>query len=93
MTFGTGKNFRLVPANKIYAEIGQAKFLARPMYHTFTRCDTFHCFVGRGKRRAWETDVDAAMNAFSRSVILLYDKTSYRYRINEAGLDLFATKG
>lgn len=55
VAFGTGKNYRLIPAHEIYSAIGREKCLALPMFHAFTGCDTVSCFSGRGKRTAWET--------------------------------------
>ena len=54
VAFGTGKNYRLIPAHKIYASIGYLKSLALPMFHAFTGCDTVSSFSGRGKKSAWE---------------------------------------
>ncbi len=54
VAFGTGKNYRLIPAHRIYAAIGNMKSQALPMFHAFTGCDTVSSFSGRGKKTAWE---------------------------------------
>ena len=55
VAFGTGKNYRLIPAHRICTAIGHIKCLALPMSHAFTDCDTVSSFSGRGKKTAWET--------------------------------------
>ena len=54
VVFGTGKNYRIIPAHGIYDKIGVEKCLALPMFHVFTGCDTVSSFSGRGKKTAWE---------------------------------------
>ena len=54
VAFGMGKNYRLIPAHRIYAAIGNMKSQALPMFHAFTGCDTVSSFSGRGKKTAWE---------------------------------------
>ena len=53
LAFGTGKNFRYLPAHKIAAHLGPEKSLALPMFHALTGCDTVSAFVGHGKKTAW----------------------------------------
>ena len=48
VAFGTGKNFRLIPAHEIYTAIGCTKSLALPMFHAFTGCDTVSSFSKDG---------------------------------------------
>ena len=55
VAFGTGKNYRMIPAHGIYDKIGVEKCLALPMFRVFTGCDTVSSFSGRGKKTAWET--------------------------------------
>ena len=54
VAFGTGKNYRLIPAHRIYAAIGNMKSQALPMFQAFTGCDTVSSFSDRGKKTAWE---------------------------------------
>ncbi len=55
VAFGTGKNFRFLPAHDIARELGPERCVALSMFHAFTVCDTVSCFGGRGKRTAWDT--------------------------------------
>ena len=55
VVFGTGKNYRVISAHGIYAPISVEKYLALPMFHEFTGCDTVSSFSGKGKKTAWET--------------------------------------
>ena len=54
VAFGTSKNYRLIPAHKVYAANCCLKSLALPMFHAFMGCDSVSSFPGRGKKSAWE---------------------------------------
>jgi len=54
LVFGTGKQFRYIPAHEIANIIGPEKAQALPMFHAITGCDTFSSFFGHGKE-AWST--------------------------------------
>lgn len=54
LAFGTGKNFRYLPAHEIANGLGPQKAKALPMFHSLTR-DTVSSFVGHGKKMAWST--------------------------------------
>ena len=49
VAFGTGKNFRYIPAHKIAASLGPDKSLALPIFHAYTGCDTVSFFSTKGK--------------------------------------------
>ena len=51
--------------------------------------DTFSALMGQPQH----SDVDAALTTLERFVILLYDKNSSKFHVNEARVDLFARKG
>ena len=53
IAFGTGKNFRHIPAHEIARVLGKDRCAALPMFHSFTGCDNVSFFGGRGKRTAW----------------------------------------
>ena len=55
LAFGTGKQFRYLPAHEIVNLIGHEKARALPMFHVITGCDTVSSFVGYGKKKAWTT--------------------------------------
>jgi hypothetical protein len=55
IAFGTGKNYRYIPAHEIAASIGPQKARALPVFHAMTGCDTVSAFVGHGKKSAWAT--------------------------------------
>jgi len=54
ITFGTGKNLRHIPAHELCRTLGPDKSKALPMFHSFTGCDTVSCFMGKGKKTAWD---------------------------------------
>ena len=54
LEFGTGKNYRLIPAHEIAKSIGPERAAALPAFHAFTGCDTTSSFLGRGKKTAWQ---------------------------------------
>lgn len=110
--FGTGVNRRRFSVHEIAASLGPNKARALPMFHAFTGCDTVSCFLGKGKKTAWQTwlqydDVtsaflhfmscrslsDESLEKIERFVVLLYDRTSTKLRVNDARKQLFAQKG
>lgn len=66
VAFGTGKNFRYIPAHEIAKSLGPDKSKALPVLHAFTGCDTVSTFATRGKKTAWDTwnAFDMATEAF-----------------------------
>ena len=54
IAFGAGKNFRYLPAHEMANTLGPGRYVALPMFHIFTGCDTVSCFGGRRKRTAWD---------------------------------------
>ena len=54
LEFGTGKNYRLIPAHEIAKSIGPESAAALSAFHAFTGCDTTSSFLGRGKKTAWQ---------------------------------------
>ena len=72
VSFGTGKNFRHLPAHEMANGLGPERCMALPMFHAFTGCDTVSSFAGRGKKTAWDTwmtfsDVTRAFCAMATS--------------------------
>lgn len=55
VSFGTGKNHRLLPIHLIFNAIGAAKCKGLPFFHAFTGCDQVSFFTGKGKKSAWRT--------------------------------------
>ena len=49
VTFGTGKNFRMIPVHKIADTLSYEKWLALLFFHAFTGCDIVSIFSGRGE--------------------------------------------
>jgi len=54
LAFGAGKWFRHIHVNAIYNALGKHKFMALPVFHSFTGCDTTSAFFGKGKKSAWD---------------------------------------
>ncbi|GFS09191.1 hypothetical protein ElyMa_004776500 [Elysia marginata] len=54
VAFGTGKDFRLIPAHEIAESLGPMRCYALPMFHSLTGCDTTSYFQHIGKRTAWK---------------------------------------
>ena len=54
LAFGTGKDFRYLPAHEIANALGVPKASSLPAFHAFTGCDTVSGFSGKGKKSAWE---------------------------------------
>ena len=54
IAFGTGKDFRYIPAHLISTCLGHMKSLSLPMFHSFTGCDTVSHFAKIGKKTAWK---------------------------------------
>ena len=55
VAFGTGKNFRYIPAHEIASSLGPDKSQALPVFHAYMGYDTVSSFNTRGKKTAWET--------------------------------------
>ena len=55
VAFSTGKSFHFLAAHEMARVLGPDRYIALPMFHDFTGCDTVSCFGGRGKRNAWDT--------------------------------------
>ena len=53
IVFGTGKNFRYIPAHEIANQLGEARAGALPAFHSITGCDTVSALYGKGKKTAW----------------------------------------
>ncbi|KAK3866687.1 hypothetical protein Pcinc_027800 [Petrolisthes cinctipes] len=49
IAFGTGKNYRYIPAQEIAASFGLQKARALPVFHAMTGCDTVSAFRGMGR--------------------------------------------
>ena len=55
ISFGTGKNQRLLSIHSISDAIGATKCNGLPFFHAFTGCDQVSFFTGKGKESAWRT--------------------------------------
>ena len=55
ISFGTGKNQRLLSIYSISNAIGAAKCNGLPFFHTFTGCHQVSFFTGKRKKSAWRT--------------------------------------
>ena len=55
IAFGTGKNYRYIPAHEIAASLDPQKALVLPVFHALTGCDTVSGIVGHGKKSNWAT--------------------------------------
>ena len=55
IAFGTGQNFKYIPADEIASRIGPERATALPMFHAYTGCDVVSSFTRRGKKLAWQT--------------------------------------
>ena len=55
VAFGAGKSFRHLAAHEMARSLGPDTWIALPMFHAFTGCDTVSSFGGRGKKTAWDT--------------------------------------
>ncbi|KAK6167880.1 hypothetical protein SNE40_021809 [Patella caerulea] len=55
VSFGTGKNCRLIPVHTISKTLGPQKSMSLLMFHAFTGCDQTSFFLNRGKKTAWQT--------------------------------------
>ncbi|KAK3867201.1 hypothetical protein Pcinc_027318 [Petrolisthes cinctipes] len=53
IAFGTGKNYRYIPAHEIAASLGPQKARALPVFYAMTGFDTVSAFMGHGKKSAW----------------------------------------
>ena len=54
VSFGTGKNFKIILAHEIAEILGHHKFQALLFFHAITGCETTSSFYGKGKKMAWE---------------------------------------
>ena len=50
LAFGTGKDFRYIPAHMISTCLGPVKSVSLPVFHSFTGCDTVSHFTKIGKK-------------------------------------------
>ena len=55
LSFGVGKNQRIISIHSIFAFIGEAKCRSLTFFHAFTGCDQVSFFSGRSKKVAWNT--------------------------------------
>ena len=55
IAFGTGKNYRFIPAHEIAASLAPQKARALAVFHAMIGCDMVLAFVGHGKKSAWAT--------------------------------------
>ena len=54
INFGTGERKKILSAHQISAAIGRNKYVALPVFHAFTGCDTVSSFKSIGKKTAWQ---------------------------------------
>ena len=79
VAYGTGANFKYIPAHQISQSLGPRMTTALPGFHAFTGCDTVSCFAGRGKKTAFTTwrsypDVTEAFMELSSSSPVINDR-------------------
>lgn len=55
IAFGTGQHLRYLAIHDLAASMGPDRTTALLFFHAFTGCDTVSCFLGHGKKSAWET--------------------------------------
>jgi len=72
VSFGTGKNCRLIPAHTISKTFGPEKSMSLLMFHAFTGCDQTSFFLNRGKKTGWQTstvfkEVEESFDILSRA--------------------------
>lgn len=72
ISFGTGKNFRVIPIHSLVESLGEIKCSCMPLFHAFTGCDQVSFFGGRGKKGAWNTwnqfdELTASLHSLSDS--------------------------
>ena len=70
ISFGTGKNFKYIPAHGIAQALGPVKAQSLPVFHALMGCDQTSSFGGKGKKSAWEKwkvfdEVTPALSALS----------------------------
>ena len=53
IAFGSGRNYRYIPAHVIARDLGPSKAKALPAFHALTGCDTTSSFFNKGKKTAW----------------------------------------
>ena len=51
ISFGTGKELRIIPVHVIAQSLGEQKALAVMMLHAFTGCDQTSAFLNMGKNQ------------------------------------------
>ena len=54
VAYGSGKDFKYIPAHDIAENLGRCKCEALPFFHALTGCDTTSSFCSKGKKSAWE---------------------------------------
>ena len=79
VAYGTGANFKYIPAHQLSQSPGPRMATALPGFHALTGCDTVSCFAGRGKKTALTTwrsypDVTEAFMELSRSSPVINDR-------------------
>ena len=55
LLFGTDKNYGNIPVHRIASVIGTKMCSALHGFHAYSGCDTVSAFVGRGKKKGWQT--------------------------------------
>ena len=55
VSYGTGKNHKILPAHLFAKALGPSKSKCLPVFHALTGCDTTSFFAGHGKKTAWTT--------------------------------------
>ena len=54
IAFGTGQHIRYLSIHDLATCMGPERSTALLFFHAFTGCDTVSCFLGHGKKTAWE---------------------------------------
>ena len=55
IAFVAGKSFRFIAEHKIARALGPDQYVALPMFHEYTGCDTVSFFGGRVRKTEWDT--------------------------------------
>lgn len=87
IAFGTGKNFRYIPAHEISASLGPQKSVVLPVFHAFTGCDTVSQFAQVGKKTAW--NVWETHDEFTATFYELHNSPQQISDETEASLEYF----
>lgn len=53
VAFGSGVNFRYIPAHQLANTLGPVRSRCLPLFHSLTGCDTVSSFHNIGKKKAW----------------------------------------